>query len=205
LLLFAISLLVGPKILLLLPAWAVGAMAFHASKVWRCSLRSGLVLFMATGLAAAAAMIFQNQLGLDDNAVGKPPLFYSSDFIGDNLFGILVGAHFWACAIFSRHFVKNLEPYRIVKLTRWMAGHTFSLYLYHVPILLFLRAITKYDPNNQIAVYAAMAVTLLMIVVLSKITEEQYPNLRATLRRWIAAFLQSIRAHWKMRSSLQNF
>jgi peptidoglycan/LPS O-acetylase OafA/YrhL len=193
LLLLIVSLFIGPKILLLLPAWAVGAMAFHAGKVCQCSYRNSLILFIATGLGTVMALIFEDQLGFSNGKAGLPPLYYSSNFFGDNVFAIVVAAHFFCCALFSRHLTKNLEPYRIVKFVRWMASHTFSLYLYHMPILFFIRAVTKYDPHNPFAVLAAMAAALLTIAGLSKITEERYPALRILLRRGMVTFTDKLR------------
>jgi peptidoglycan/LPS O-acetylase OafA/YrhL len=184
LLLFVIALFVGPKILLLLPAWAAGAFAFHAGKRYNYSGRSSLILFMATGIGMVMALVFQDALGLNNDPVGQPPLFYSSNFVGDNLFAFIVAAHFFCCTLFAKHLSQNFESFRVVKIIRWMAGHTFSLYLYHLPILLFVRAITKYDPDNHFEVLAALFMTLLIIVGLSKISEERYPALRTLLRRW---------------------
>jgi peptidoglycan/LPS O-acetylase OafA/YrhL len=185
-LLLAVSVFIGPKILLLLPAWAVGAMAFHATKLYTCSYQRSLILFVASGVATVLALAFEDQLGFSNGKAGLPPLYYSSNFVGDNVFALVVAAHFFCCGLFSSHLRTNLEPYRMVKFLRWLAGHTFSLYLYHMPLLFFIRAVTKYDPKNVYAVLAAMAIALLIIVGLSKITEERYPVLRSFLRRWMS-------------------
>jgi peptidoglycan/LPS O-acetylase OafA/YrhL len=184
--LLAVSVFVGPKIMLLLPAWVVGALAFHLSKVCRCSYKCSLMLFVATGLGMVMALAFQDQLGLNNGKAGMPPLYYSSNFYGDNVFAVMVAAHFLCCALFSKHFTKSLEAYGIVKFIRWMASHTFSLYVYHLPILLFIRSIANYNPRNPFAVLAVIFTALLVIAGLSKITEERYPALRAILRRWMA-------------------
>jgi peptidoglycan/LPS O-acetylase OafA/YrhL len=200
LLLLAISLFIGPKILLLLPAWAMGAIAFQASTVYKCSFRTSLVLFVATGLGTVMAIIFEKQLCLSNVKAGIPPLYYSSNFSGDNVFAIIVAASFFCCALFSRHLMENLEFLRVVKLIRWLASHTFSLYLYHLPILLFIRAVTKYDPYNPVAVLIAICISLLIVVGLSKITEEQYPTLRSLSRRWLnvlAVRMRPLAIRWK--------
>jgi len=194
LLLLLIALFIGPKILLLLPAWAAGAVAFHASKARSRSYRSSLLLFIITGLAAVLALLFENQLGLNNGKAGMAPLYYSSNYWGDNIFAGLVAMNFFYGALFSKHLKENLESHRTVKLIRWLASHTFSLYLYHLPILLFLRAITKYDPHNPLAVLAAMSVTLLIIAGLSKLTEERYPVLRTFLRQWMGEFIGKLKA-----------
>lgn len=184
-----VSLFIGPKILLLLPAWAAGAIAFHAGKSWRCSYHSSFLLFVATGLAVVIALSLKDQLGLDN---GKPiisPLYYSSNFSGDNIFAFIVAAHFFCCTLFSSHLNRNLEPFSVVRFIRWLASHTFSLYLFHKPILIFIRAITRYDPHNLFAALGAMFFALLIIAGLSKFTEQRYPALRTISRRWMKAVL----------------
>jgi peptidoglycan/LPS O-acetylase OafA/YrhL len=186
-LLLAVAFFIGPKIMLLLPAWAVGALAFHATKIYACSYRLSSFLFIATGVTTMLALVFEDQLGFSNGKAGLPPLYYSSNFIGDNIFAIIVAGHFFCCGLFSRHLRTNFEPFQMVKFVRWLAGHTFSLYLYHMPLLFFIRAITKYNPQNIYAVLTAMAIVLIIIVGLSKITEERYPVLRSFLRRWIGS------------------
>jgi peptidoglycan/LPS O-acetylase OafA/YrhL len=185
LLLLAVSLFIGPKILLLLPAWAIGAIAFRATQGYRCSYRSSLVLFVATGLVMAAALYFADQPGLSNSNVGKAPWFYSANFLADNVFAVIVALHFFCCGLLSKHLASNLEPYWIVKTIRWMSGHTFSLYVYHLPILLFIRSIGNYNPEDPWEDLVAIVITLLIIVGLSKITEEKYPAIRIPLRRWM--------------------
>jgi peptidoglycan/LPS O-acetylase OafA/YrhL len=206
LLLAAVSLLIGPKILLLLPAWAVGALAFHASKMWRCSLRTGLLLFLVSGLAMVLAIVFAVPLGITNGKAGQAPLYYSSDFIGDNILATLVALHFLSCALFSRHIAKNFEPYRVVKFIRWLAGHTFSLYVYHMPILYFLRAF-GYNPNDWRIAILAMCGALLIIAGLSKVTEERYAALRLSARSWMAGLADKMRPvaiKWKLSPAAPN-
>jgi len=202
--LIAISLFIGPKILLLLPAWAAGALAFHAGKNWHCSQRRSLILFVGTGLAVLAVLISKDQLGLNNGRVGLAPLYYSANFFGDNIFAVIIAANFFCCAVFSRRLAGDFESQRAVKMIRWMASHTFSVYLYHVPVLLFIRAVTKYDPHNLFAVLAAMLVTLLIIAGLSKATEERYTMLRTYLRRRMTNFTGKFRLSGRMVQDAQQ-
>jgi peptidoglycan/LPS O-acetylase OafA/YrhL len=192
-LLAGIPLFIGPKILLLLPAWAVGAMAFHAGKTWQFSYRGSLMLLVATGMVVVAALVFEDQFSVSDGRLDVAPLYFSTNFVADNIFAVTVAANFCACALFSRHLTKNFEPHREVKFIHWMASHTFSLYVYHMPILWFIRAVTKYDPHSLPAVLTAMTVTLLIIAGLSKVTEERHVELRMWLRRWTGIFAERFR------------
>jgi peptidoglycan/LPS O-acetylase OafA/YrhL len=191
LLFLAAAAFVGPKILLLMPAWGVGAAAFYATKAWNSSFRSSAILFAVTGCVAIAALVFEDQLGFSNGKAGLPPLYYSSNFAGDNLFAVVVAIHFLCCGLFSKHLVKDLEALKTVKFIRWLAGHTFSLYAYHMPLLFFVLAVVRYDTRNPFAVVSAMCVVLLIIAGLSKVTEEQYPVLRSFLRRSFGSFAGS--------------
>ncbi len=167
----------------------MGAIAFHATKAWRLSYRTSLILFLATGLGTVLAVAYEDQWGFSNGRAGLPPLYYSSNYVGDNLFAVLVASHFVFCGLFSKHLTKNLEPYKIVRFVRWMASHTFSLYVYHMPLLFFIRAIGKVRPKRDLfAVLGAMSIALLIIAGLSKITEERYPALRILLRLWFNTF-----------------
>ena len=117
-----------------------------------------------------------------------PPLYYSSNFLGDNIFAGAVALHFFCCALLSKHIGANLEAYQAVRFIRWLATHTFSLYVYHMPLLYFIRAVGRYDPHSLPAALTAMCVALLIIAGLSKITEERYPVLRKSLRQWLGTF-----------------
>jgi peptidoglycan/LPS O-acetylase OafA/YrhL len=186
LLLTLVSLFIGPKILLLLPAWAVGALAFHATQQWRCSRRTGLLLFVGSLAVLGIAVMYDVRLGLTNGKAGQPPLYYSANFIGDNIFAAIVALNFLCCALFSRTLKVDFEQYRAVKTIRWLAGHTFSLYVYHMPILYFLRAAFYYDPYNLTQVLCAVGGALVIIAGLSKVTEERYQALRKWTRLWMA-------------------
>lgn len=200
-LLLLVGLFIGPKILLLLPAWIVGALAFHASKALNFSYGKSLALFIATGVGMILAIIFAIQLGLTNGEAGHPPLYYSANYLGDNIFAVIVALHFLCCALFSKHLTKSMESSAVVKFIRWLASHTFSLYVYHMPLIYFVRAIGKYDPHSLPSALAAMAIVLLIIAGLSKITEERYPALRKHLRVWMNSLsgkLRPIGLRWKL-------
>jgi hypothetical protein len=57
-----------------------------------------------------------------------------------------------------------------------------------MPLLFFVLAIAQYNTSHKPAVLAAMAVVLVVIAGLSKITEERYPALRMYLRRSFGTF-----------------
>jgi peptidoglycan/LPS O-acetylase OafA/YrhL len=195
------SLFIGPKIMLLFPAWVVGAMAFHAGKALSFSWRTSLVLFVGSGIAMILSVVFAIKLGLTNGEAGHAPLYYSANWLGDNIFAVIVAAHFLSCSLFSKHLTGNLEPYAAVRFIRWLASHTFSLYVYHMPLLYFVRAVGRYDSHSLPAAIIAMLVVLVIIAGLSKITEERYPALRKYLRaqmNTLTVKLQPLGERWKL-------
>ena len=185
-LILTVSLLVGPKILLLFPAWVVGALAFHAGKSWKWSNAASWLSFGISGLAMLAVLFYGREMGLENGRAGQAPWYYSSNFMGDNVFAVIVALNFLGCALLGKHLKTDFDSWRLVRVIRWLAGHTFSLYLYHVPIIVGIRAVTKYDPRNPYAVWGAVALTLVIIAGLAKVTEEKYPKLRILSRQYLA-------------------
>lgn len=56
---------------------------------------------------------------------------------------------------------------------RWCAGATFSIYLFHYPILTFLYGLPGYDGNNAVHVVALAGVTLVACFALAEVSERR--------------------------------
>lgn len=133
--------LVGLNILLLMPAWLMGVW------VWRC-LDQGLMpqprlipyLVFGLPLAYAAALITGvpdalralTAVGLHQNALNS--LRFSDEFLWNNLLAIGVALHLLGVAALTRQ--KGASP--AGRVIPWLAGGSFSLYLFHYPLLQFL-------------------------------------------------------------------
>ena len=66
---------------------------------------------------------------------------------------------------------------------RWWADHTFSLYLYHFPLLLFALEAIPFDRGSFVAAGAMLGLILLFILGLSILTESKRPAWRAFFGR----------------------
>lgn len=133
--------LVGLNILLLMPAWLIGVW------VWRCldqglMPRQRLVPYLVFGLPLAyiAALV----TGLPDELrtlteMGLPPhilntLRFSDEFLWNNLLAAGVAFHLLGVAALTRRKAARSTG----QLVPWLAGGSFSLYLFHYPLLQFL-------------------------------------------------------------------
>jgi peptidoglycan/LPS O-acetylase OafA/YrhL len=92
----------------------------------------------------------------------------------DYLLGALVVVHLGAAMVFfgdSRRFADSAMG----RLVRWCASFTFTLYLFHYPMLLGLRALRGSAPASPIAGLGSVAATLVGVWLVSFVTERQLP------------------------------
>ena len=72
---------------------------------------------------------------------------------------------------------------------RWCASHTFSLYLFHFPLLVLLYVTTHYDRASHVAQAAVFSAVLVLCALLSKISEEKKGWWRRSIRRTLTRLL----------------
>lgn len=129
-----VMLCAGPKILLLLPVWLMGAWLYRAMP--KMSPRTGWIVFFGTLVIGAALWWFDASSSLRSWLYGVfPPAWrahYSTQFLYDILLGLLVSANFAA--------VVSLGPafdflFKASTAIRYLASFTFSLYVFHSPLI----------------------------------------------------------------------
>lgn len=139
-------------------AWVVAAVAgFFASEIWAASNGRWL---------AGIGPVFRPEL--------------AQDYLIAVLFlvGITGGA---AC---STDFV---QPAALVaRPIRWLAGRTFSLYLYHLPVAQFLSALNPYPPAHAVSRMMIIGGTLTVVFVLAEFTEQR----KKVWKSWFEALLK---------------
>jgi peptidoglycan/LPS O-acetylase OafA/YrhL len=127
----------GPKILLLMPVWLLGVGVYWAAQRWPLQRHGAL-------LAAASLGVVLWMLYLDFSSAGR------NGFIGmkpDSLIwqytvGLCLALHLYAMSQAARHLTLPLEFAALP--IRYVAGGTLAIYLFHLPILEFLHALTVY-------------------------------------------------------------
>ena len=190
-----LALLLGPKILLLLPIWCAGVLLYRWERLrtlpngvaWAAVLLSavGIVAFHAAGVGDAIGELLKAWLGKD----AFEQLTFSRWFIGDYLLTLMVFAHFAGMRIVAPQLLPLLG--RIEKPVRLLAGYTFTLYLLHQPVFLFWTSVLRWDPQGHAFWWAVTALTAATIGVVGHFTE----NRRQGLRRAIERGLQRLSGH----------
>jgi len=191
----AICLLIGPKILLLLPVWLLGVWAYRRSAASTLSLGAGLTLFFGSiALYAAFRMAGgpDHLLAFSEQIMGKEFLYddlsWSRKFLASYLIGACVAANFiGAVALAPR--LRSL-PGLVERPIRYAAGFTFALYLLHYPLLQFFAALTPAADLEQHRAAFVVFGSLGVVWLLGSAIERQKAPLKALFLSWLTSHRQ---------------
>lgn len=179
-----LAVLAGPQILLLMPVWLMGVALAWFPQVAR--VRPVVALQLLTGAGAMAAMtVLVGTPALHWVEVHTPvPLINSQNIVGDHLFGAAA-----ALALAGvRPFLQPLAGVvgRIAPALRWMAGMSFTLYLFHGPMLNTMGSFGLVGFSNPVHSLLAMAGLLAACALCAELCERRTPLLRRWIERGLA-------------------
>jgi peptidoglycan/LPS O-acetylase OafA/YrhL len=174
--LLAVMLVVaGPKILLLLPVWIMGAAAFYLGPRLRLSPGPAAVGLLITG-CLLILLFAKGWRGPFE--IFKKPYFGAGWFLSDWCSGMLFAAGIY---FFDQAFVNRNFPPHLARFAKWGADMSFSVYLYHFPLLIFAAALVPYNHDSAIQALSVAAGVLAVTLLLSRVTEARRP----VLHRWM--------------------
>lgn len=160
-------LVVGENVLLLFPIWLLGvALYFYRNRI-QIPPR---VAALGFGIVVCTTIISMFSLPDYPWPGGYPSLFYSASFVTDWIIGLRLAA---AIAFYTCAFDSLAYPEKFARSVQWAAGHTFSLYLYHYPIILFVHALNVFNPYIWWQAVIEIALILACIIALSELTESK--------------------------------
>lgn len=181
----AICLMVGPKVLLLAPIWILGVVLYRwrgadnlpESLAWLLFLLStvGIVVFTEYKLVEYFSGLLQSWIG----AYWLKELSESKGFIGDYLLAGLVFVNFMAFNCISHRF--SLVFGLVGRPVRFLAGYTFSIYIFHQPLILFWAAVFNMSPVGYSLYMRVMIATALSILALCWLIERH----RIEFKKWV--------------------
>jgi peptidoglycan/LPS O-acetylase OafA/YrhL len=188
----AVMVLIGPKVLLLLPIWIFGVAAWQLYRRVSMSPATGWTLLSLATLLYIAYLASGAKSALDGATERLLPQFspslygMSAHFLSAYVSGVLF-------AIFILSF-KGLESsFALVLSTfapaiRALALCTFSMYLYHYPMIYFYRAVTLAITGREeilskswLATVFVLGGTVISVFILAIFTEHK----KNVLRSWI--------------------
>jgi peptidoglycan/LPS O-acetylase OafA/YrhL len=176
--------IVGPRIIALLPIWLIGVGCYHLSRTGRIGPRAGAVLCIGC-LAAwigyeGAALWFGRLIGFAPAWVARPELV--QDYLVATLFaGHLLG--------FNAAAGRFTVPPRVATAIRWVAGATFSLYLFHLPVTQILTVLSPWPLDSTPSRILLFGGTLVIIFALAELTERKKEVWRTGFSRLSLRFI----------------
>lgn len=183
--LVAIPLMVGPKILLLLPVWLLGVWAYHVVNARPMSERAGGALALGSLACYLAFRQFDVPTLLDGvcaqwlGTAVIEELNFSKTFLNSYAVGILFALH-----LVGIHAVSDrLGAFLPERPIRYVASFTFALYLFHYPLLFFFSALLERTETDMYRMLLVPVCTLAAVWALGEVTERR----KSAVRHWLAS------------------
>lgn len=189
-----VALLLGPKIVLMMPIWLSGVLLYRWRWWQKLSLPAAVVLVVvsvAAGLWLHAVDSMQAVAAWLRPLIGDwlhHELAYSRHFLADYLLCVCVWLNFAGMRIVAARVAPLFL--HIETPVRWAAGLTFTLYAIHNPVLLFWATVVRPDPSGLAGWWTITALTAATVIIVGAFTEKR----RHVLRRWLLDRLQRMQA-----------
>lgn len=180
-----VCIMLGPKILLLLPIWWLGVWIYRSeylarlpdSQAWLCLVASiiGGYWYVHANLGQWGWDYLQRLMGDELHL----QLSFSRQFITDYYLAIVLALHFVGLRVLLVR-IENV-PRSIESTIRYLAGATFSIYLFHQPLLWFYSAVFSWVEAGVSRYIVVIPFTLVTIFGLSIFTERK----KDVWKRWL--------------------
>jgi peptidoglycan/LPS O-acetylase OafA/YrhL len=185
-----LALVLGPKVVLLAPIWALGVGLYRSRRLSSLSEGAGWVLVAAT----VAGIVGYHALGVEkvlDQWTSRhlgaglyEQLNYSRHFLGHYLLGVLVMLHFAGVRAVAPRLEPLVRPLeRPIKL---LSATTPTLYLIHMPLLCFWSAVIAGTPRGLGYLAAVTVLVMLSMALVSWLIETRRHGLTRALQRLLA-------------------
>ena len=162
----------GQKILLLLPVWLLGFVAYRMSCHCKMSRLMSVLIFGVSALMLCSIFCgVVRPWGDLGHWESTQPLFFSTGYVSDYQLGLLTASHFYAAdRLFSLTDTRWLFA-RLDTVIRFVADRSFSLYAYHMPLLYLVSVTVPYNKSSSIEVLMVMLLVIGIVTGLHWVTE----------------------------------
>ena len=179
---------VGWAVAAMFPMWLLGV------ALWRFTARRtvrplvGALLWVASSAAWAAFNQLAAGRGWLDTAIGQ--WLGHPTIVEDYLVAILFGLNVFGFIGISCYTAPFLN--RFASLIRWASGASFSIYLMHLPLAVFLSSLVIWPPNSWQTRVIIFGGTLVGVFCFAEFTERRKNDWRRALRWLIGRFIRQI-------------
>ncbi len=181
------ALLIGPRILILMPAWLMGVAVWHMIKSGNLPARNKAP---AAIIVPLIAYVVSQYIGAPDKLTALSAsllgmehtgsLGFSDEFLWNAVVGVFIATHLAGVASIARNDIRNLP------FIRWLAGGSFSLYLVHYPLLQFLSPAMGDFAHTPEGYITLLLITFIACYLFSEVFERTLKMQRAGLKMAVA-------------------
>jgi peptidoglycan/LPS O-acetylase OafA/YrhL len=162
-LLLGACLIAGPKVLLLMPVWVFGVLAYQLPR----PTLPPAVAWVLVGLFVIAAVGGALYLPAVPCALGGKPFFLSNQFLTDWVVGLLFSLAMW---------LLPEDGYSLsgtgVKLLRTCGDLSFPLYVFHYPLFVLWRALFGWQANSMTQMSTSIVGVTVATILLGLLAEK---------------------------------
>lgn len=164
-----LCILAGPKIIALFPLWFFGYFCFRLTEKIDLSPRAGRTIFTASiAIWCAFEMIrWHYSIGIGSPKGGTIA----------NLWQFYIAGIPFAFSILGFRFA-NIKIYRKFAIIRWLSGATFTLYLLHYPVAIFVNTALPADLNPFARWIILFVVVISATLLVAEFTERRKSSWR---------------------------
>ena len=181
------ALVIGPKVLLLGPIWVLGVVVYRMRSWYAISTTTGWTLWLVS-LATIGAFQYWDVSKIVSHWTGAqlgPRLYtllhFSQHFLADYVLAILIAMNFVGFRRIADQFSSGFAA--SAAAIRLTSSFTFSIYLFHLPIVIVCLILFKGMGPGIGYFLATMGATLAVVLPLGLITERQKDRLKFWLTR----------------------
>ena len=164
-----IAALFGPRIVAMFPMWLLGLWCYRFGQSFSVGRRVGWLMTVGSAAIIVGLAISRYGTGIFTGASGMmehSPAQIAEDYLVAGLFAL----HIVGFAAIASDFAWITRFRRVI---RWSAGATFSVYLFHHPILLVLSAWLPWPRPSWAFRAALISGTVVIVFALAEITERR--------------------------------
>ena len=178
-----LAIAVGPSIMALFPTWLLGVAVWYLIRGYRPSPVTGAVMCLGS-LFGAILLTVWVAANLDYLTTANSLASHNREqMIVDYLMSGLFGLHIWGFSGFGARL--PFDPGVFGAVVRWLAGGSFTLYLLHLPLVLFVRACLPNGIPNLTYYTAIVCLPFVAAYAIAEFTERRKAVWRDAVERAI--------------------
>ncbi len=179
LILFVLLFISWIKILMLFPVWLMGSCLYYIEKKYKMKMSISIIIFFVSlgyliyYLSNSSSMPFQKNTS--DNHLFSYHLFLSWNFRADYLFAIVLFVNMFSLFQISEAINKKIGNTNwfksIYEKSNIVGNCTYTLYLFHTPLLFFFATVLPYDRFNNFHVLGVIFLVIISVYLIARLTE----------------------------------